>query len=129
MSVSDASYGNLQGGGSQGGYVVSLVDSSDRKCLLSWQSRKVKRVVTSTLAAETLALLDSAEREIYLANLVTELMNLRNCSIVKCFVENKSLVDSLYFAKSVQDKHLRINLAMLADLLPRRNYIVFYGFS
>ena len=52
---SDASFGNLPGGGSQGGFVIFLVDSNGIKCPLTWQSKKVRRVVKSTLAAETIS--------------------------------------------------------------------------
>ena len=118
---SDASFGNLQGGGSQGAYVIFLVDMSGNRCLVSWQSRKVRRVVKSTLAAETLALLDAAEAGIYLASMVTEILNLKdNSPIVRCFVDSKSLVESLYSTKTIEDKHLRINMAVLRDLLERK---------
>ena len=72
---SDAAFGNLQGGGSQGGYAIFLADLTGKKCLLSWQSRKIRRVVKSTLAAETLALLDAAEAGVYLASLLGEILN------------------------------------------------------
>ena len=67
----DASFGNLPEGGSQGGLVIFLVDSHGVKCPLAWQSKKVRRVVKSALAAETLALLDAAETGVYLATLLT----------------------------------------------------------
>ena len=116
---SDASFGNLPGGGSQGGFVIFLVDSNGIKCPLTWQSKKVRRVVKSTLAAETLSLLDAAEAGIYMANLIGEILNLNCLPLVKCYVDNKSLVDSLYSTKQVDDKHLRINLAVLGDMLER----------
>ena len=117
---SDASFGNLPGGGSQGGYVIFLVDSHGMRCPLSWQSKKVRRVVKSTLAAETLALLDAAEEGIYIANLLSEIVGLVSPPIVKCFVDNRSLVESLYSTKRVEDKLLRIHMAVLNDLLERK---------
>ena len=116
---SDASFGNLPGGGSQGGFVIFLADSNGVKCPLTWQSKKVRRVVKSTLAAETLALLDAAEAGIYMANLIGEILNMDSLPLVKCYVDNKSLVDSLHSTKQVDDKHLRLNLAVLGDLLER----------
>ena len=57
----------------------------------------MRRVVKSTLAAEALALLDGAEAAILLANVITEVLNLRqNKPIVRCFVDNKSLVEAVY---------------------------------
>jgi hypothetical protein len=69
---SDASFGNLTDGGSQGGYIVFIVDDIGRRCPVTWQSRRIRRVVKSTLAAETLALLDSAEAGLYVARMLAE---------------------------------------------------------
>ena len=114
----DASFGNLPNGGSQGGFVIFLVDSHGAKCPLAWQSKKVRRVVKSSLAAETLALLDVAEAGVYLATLLTEITGLK--PVVKCFVDNKSLVDNLYSTKLVEDKLIRSPMAVLKDLLERQ---------
>lgn len=117
---SDASFGNLSDGGSQGSYLVFLVDHRGVRSVVSWQSRKVRRVVKSTLAAETLALLDGAEASILISNLVAELLALgNNQPIVKCYVDNKSLVEAVYSTKAIEDKHLRINMAVLRDMLAR----------
>ena len=87
----DASFGNLAGGGSQGRYIIFLSDLDGNRCPLSWQSQKGHRVVKSTLAAETLALLDAAEAGMYLANLITEVMCLECPPLIKCYADNKSL--------------------------------------
>ena len=114
----DASFGNLSNGGSQGGFVIFLVDSHGAKCPLAWQSKKVRRVVKSSLAAETLALLDVAEAGVYLATLLTEITGIK--PVVKCFVDNKSLVDNLHSTKLVEDKLMRSPMAVLKDLLERQ---------
>ena len=48
---SDASLANLPSGGSQGGMLVLLRDSKGNQCPLYWQTKRVRRVVNSTLAA------------------------------------------------------------------------------
>ena len=49
---SDASYANLNDGGSQGGYIILLSDDVSKKLSpIAWQSKRIKRVVKSTLAA------------------------------------------------------------------------------
>ena len=40
----DASYGNLKNGGSQGAYLIFLMEENNFCNLLSWQSKQVKRV-------------------------------------------------------------------------------------
>ena len=61
VAYSDASFANLKDGGSQGGYIIFLVGSNNNYMPIAWQSRRIKRVVKSTLAAETLAMVDLAE--------------------------------------------------------------------
>lgn len=52
----DALFGKLPNGGRQGAYLIYSV-GNDNKCnLISWQSKRIKRVAKSSLAAETLAL-------------------------------------------------------------------------
>ena len=57
MGVHDAAHANLEGGASQQGHLILAVHASIT-CrvlvpVLSWQSKKIKRVVRSILAAET----------------------------------------------------------------------------
>ena len=78
---SDASFGNLIDGGSQVGLLVFLVNSEGIRCPLYWQSRKARRVVKSTLAAETLALIEAAEAAVFISRVISDLLdciNLRN---------------------------------------------------
>ena len=114
---SDASFANLSDGGSQGGFIIFLKDVNGNRCPLHWQSRKVRRVVKSTLSAEALALLDGAETAVYLGKMLQELT--RNICKVHCMVDNKSLYDTIYSSKSVEDKRLRIDIAVLRDMLSR----------
>ena len=114
----DASFGNLMDGGSQGGYVIFLSDGFGNRCPLSWQSRKLRRVVKSTLAAETLALLDCAEAAVFLSSVIFELSKYR--VPIKCYVDNKSLVESLYSSKLVDDRRLRIDMAVLKDMIGKK---------
>ena len=58
MGVHDAARANLAGGASQQGHLILAVHASITNCrvnvsVLSWQSKKIKRVVRSSLAAET----------------------------------------------------------------------------
>ena len=69
---SDASFANLPGSGSQSGVVIFIRDGNGRRCPVFWQSRKIRRVVKSTLSAETLALLDGAESAVYLSKILRE---------------------------------------------------------
>ena len=65
VAYSNASFGTLTDGGSHGGYTIFLVGSNDKYMPIAWQSKHVRRVVKSTLAAETLAMVDMAEACIF----------------------------------------------------------------
>ena len=115
---SDASFGNLTNGGSQGGYIIFISDYEGTRCPIAWQSRRVRRVVKSTIAAETLALLDAAEAGIYYSVLLAQVMGIPERDIpVRCFVDNRSIAEAVHSTTAVEDKLLRINVAVLRDLL------------
>ena len=76
VSFCDASFANLPNAGSQGGFVSLLIDKNGVYCPLTWQSRKMKRVVKSTLAAECLAAVAATEMTIYLARLIEDIFKL-----------------------------------------------------
>ena len=86
----DAAFANLPHGGSQGGFILFLADDEGNKCLIFWQTRRLKRVVKSTLAAETMALLDGAETSIYILGMINKVLG-KNDITVTCITDNKSL--------------------------------------
>ena len=115
---SDASFGNLSSGGSQGGYVIFVRDLEGNRCPIAWQSRRVRRVVKSTIAAETLALLDAAEAGVFYSVLLAQALGVPEGNIpVMCSVDNKSIAEAAYSTTAVEDKLLRINVAVLRDML------------
>ena len=73
VSFSDASFGNLCGG-SQGGIMVFLVGENGRYAPVIWQSKKIKRIVKSTIAAETLALVEGSENCFFLRHLMGDIV-------------------------------------------------------
>ena len=54
----DASYRNLAGSASQGGFISFRTNGNGQCSPISWTSEKFKRLVKSTLATETLAIAD-----------------------------------------------------------------------
>ena len=55
VCLSDSSFGNLWDGESQGSYIIFLEGQNGNCSPLMWQSKKLCRVVRSTMAAETLS--------------------------------------------------------------------------
>ena len=115
----DASFANLTGSASQGGCVIFIKDSTGNYCPIYWQSKKIRRVVKSTLAAETLALVDCASAAIYIRHIIEELTEPGELPI-NLYTDNKSLLDTLSSAKSVDDRRLRIDIAVLQDMIQKK---------
>ena len=113
----DASFRNLQNEGSQAGFIIFICNiEEDMRCPIYWQSRRIDRVVDSTLAAETAALHEGAKTAVYLATVIKQLIP-DIVLQVKCITDNKSLVDALYSTKMMKDKWLRLNILGIAYML------------
>ena len=115
----DASLGNLPDGGSQAGYLVFLVDSEGIVALIAWQSHKIRRVVRSTIASETLAMSDAMDAGILIASMWKELVGPQCNVIVEGITDCYSLFDAVNSTKLVSDKRLRIEMAMLRQMQER----------
>ena len=120
VGFSDASFANLRDGGSQGGYIIFVVGDNKKYMPIAWQSRRIRRVVKSTLAAETLAMVDLAEACVFYRKLLLELLNLKdakeNIPII-CKTDNSSLFDAVHSTTQILDKRLRIEISILREML------------
>lgn len=118
---SDASFANLSDGGSQGGHIVFLTDGI-RSCPLVWRSCKVRRVVKSTIAAETLALVDGLEAAYMLSKLCAEVIHGtdsgKDMSVVGV-TDNRNLVDAAYSSKLLEDRRLLIEMGIVREMINR----------
>ena len=115
----DASLGNLPDGGSQGGHVIFLVDSNGKCAPVAWQSLRIRRVVRSTLAAETLAMADALDAATLIESMWREMAG-PDCRIsIEGITDCHSLFDSVNSSKAVSDKRLRIEMAMLREMQDR----------
>ena len=86
---------------------------------ISWQSRKIKRVVKSILASETQALSEGIDNALSISMLLNELLNNDHQKTIpiKCFVDNSDLVETIKSNKLVADKSLRIETASIKEML------------
>ena len=115
----DASYANLHDGGSQGSYIILLTDNNYKKFApISWQSKRIKRVVKSTLAAETLSLVEAAEAAFWIQNLYNEITNNKGCSI-ECRTDSQSLYNAVKSSTPITDRRLRVDMAILREMLAK----------
>ena len=112
---SDASFGNLKCGGSQGGMIKEGSNGKDMP--VTWQSRKLRRVVKSTLTAETLALQEVSEVAFMIKCTLLEILNF------KCWKPNlansKYLHDAVYCSNNPTEKRFKIELCSIQESLEK----------
>jgi len=120
---SDASMGNLPDGGTQGGHLIVLMGEKGRFSPICWKSKRIRRVVRSTLAGETLAMADGIDNAIFLSSLYSELttgMVKQRTLPVMCVTDNFSLVDAIKSTKSVTEKRLRLEISGIKELIQNK---------
>lgn len=111
----DASYANLYNGSSQGGHIVFLSDKTNLCVPISWASRKLKRVVKSTLGAETLAATEAVDSAYMVGQLLTEILSEKNNREIVVHTDNKSLYDTVRTSNVASDKRLRVDVAYIRE--------------
>ncbi len=114
----DASFRNLPDGGSQGGHIVFLCDDEDNCCPIAWSSKKIKRIVHSTLAAETLSMEEGTGTAFYVLNILSDIVPC--CKTINVVTDNKSLYDTTHSKKPTIDKRLRVDIAGIKEMLEKK---------
>ena len=116
---SDASFGNLAGGGSQIGYVIFLHDNNNNSIPIAWSSKKAKRVARSTLTAETLAAVEAVDAGYVFREILNEILD-HPIQCIDVYTDNKSLFDASKTSNVTSDKRLLIDLAALREMIDQR---------
>jgi len=117
----DASHANLPDRGSQGAFVAFLVDNNGTYCPLAWQSKRIKRVVNSTIAAECLAAVEAAETCILLRSLFCDMSCSKEDTIpISILSDNCSLVDAVHTSTSMESKRLQIDISILREMIEKK---------
>ena len=123
VTYSDASFGNLPDGGTQGGSLVMLMGENNKFSLLFWQSKRIRRIVKSTLAGETLAMTDSIDNAVFVATLFAELYTGKadpRKLYITCVTDNHSLYDAINSNKSVAEKRLRLEISSIKEMIENK---------
>ena len=113
----DASYGNLHDGGSQGGFIVLLCDDQNNSSPIAWNSTRIKRVVRSTLAAETLSCTEACDTALYISNLIKEFYPNKHTIKVHVYTDCKSLLDASRNINQVTEKKTPIELSSIREMI------------
>lgn len=111
----DASFGKLEDGGSQGGVFIELV-SKGQTAPVSWFSKRIRRIVKSTLAAETLAIAEAVGAAQLISALTSEILYDGSKKVpIEAITDNYSLYEAAHSTKSISDKQLRIDLGIIRE--------------
>lgn len=112
----DASFASLNERiDSVGGHIIFLVGCGGKCSPLAWRACKLQRVVQSTIAAETLSLLNGLGEAINLQNQINDLMNLSVPIIA--YVDNRSVYHAVYTTSLVGDHALRREVGAIKQML------------
>jgi hypothetical protein len=117
---SDASLANLPDGSTQGGQIILLMGEDGRFSPLTWSSRRIRRVVRSTLSGETIAMADGIDTGVFLATLIGELTIGRpepKCIPLICVTDSKSVYEAVRSNKCVSEKRLRLEISGIKELV------------
>ena len=115
LIFTDAAHTNLSDGiSSTSGLAVFIADKSGNMSPLSWRSNKIRRVVRSALAAETLALQESIEAALYVRHMMCEILGIHAKMIpIHSYIDSRSLLEALRSTKLVDDRRLRIDIGAI----------------
>ena len=112
VTFCDAAYANLRDGSSQGAHIVFLASRSGEVCPLAWQSKKIKRLVKSSLSGESWAMIEAVESAELLRVMLLEITQLKDIPIV-CMTDCNSLFNELHTSNTIEDKGLRVAIGGL----------------
>ena len=91
--------------------------------LIPRKSRKIKKLVKNTLAAETPALEQALEACFRIKSFICQIMNTQvseELLPMKCYVDNKSVIDSIYSTKTVTAKGLQIDICIVREMIVKK---------
>ena len=106
----------------QCGYIISLYRNDNKFSPIAWKSIETIRVVKSTLPTETLSLEQVLESCYMITSLIYELINkdmTQNILPIKCYVDNKSLLNSAFSTKTITENRLEIDMCTIHEMIAK----------
>ena len=118
---SDASYRNLKEGRSQGGHIIFITDGVN-SAPVAWHSTKIKRIVRSSTASETLSLLDACDTAYLMSKLISESLTGRTDSLIpiQCFTDSNNLFGAAHSTATLSDKKLLVEIASVRERIENK---------
>ena len=105
-----------------GGHVILLSNKMRNcSCVLDWRAKKLKRVVSSSTAAEAVAVNDTLDMMVYVKAILTELFGDVGRDIpLELATDSRNLHNSVMTSTLVENPRLRTDIAVLKESLNSR---------
>jgi hypothetical protein len=114
----DSSFANNDDLSTQIRHIAVLADGSESCCVLSYSSRKSRRVVRSSLAGETLAMSEGFDTAFILRHDLQEMTGLDIQLLI--MTDSKSLFDIITRRQHTTEKRLMVDIAAIREGFSRR---------
>ena len=114
----DASYATLPGGASQGAYIMFLKGTNGKYAPIAWKSNKIRRIVKSTLAAESLAMQEGADHSYVIMALIKEITG-KDLKLTMR-TDSDSLQKNLLTTNKLTEKRLNMDLMIIREMIERK---------
>ena len=101
---------------STAGHLV-FIAGGGKASVLSWRSSKIKRVVRSSTAAESLALSDALDDALFLREMIGELIGKK--LQIHANIDNNNLHTLIHSTTSITEKRLRIEIAAVKEMIEK----------
>jgi hypothetical protein len=113
---SDASHKNLPNGGSQVGCIIMMVNKkTGNSNIVHWFSHRIARVVTSPLAAETLAMNEVLDEAYGLNKLLSLVIGRTEDKPIHAITDSRSLLDHVQTKKRVNNARLIVEISKMRE--------------
>ena len=118
----DAGYKSLPDKTSScGGYVVLLCNRQRGiGCVLNWKSRKLRRVVSSSTAAEALAVNEALDEMVYVKTVLSEMIGSLSQLPMQLVTDSRNLHKTILSSKLADNPRIRTDIAKVQESLKNK---------
>ena len=98
---------------------------------MSWNSSRIRRVVRSTIGAETLSLIEGCDTAWYISEMVFEISKRMNTNApspvnIEALTDNQSLFDTIHSTKQTSEKRLIVDISAVREMSDRNELSVMW---
>ena len=111
----DASFANVGGGGSQGGYVIFWSDAFGNNINpIAWQSHRIKRIVNNTLAVEAMVLIAASGKAFWIRCIIKKIFSTIAVPVI-WLTDSHTLYHAVKSSNQIADERLSIDSAIIKE--------------